>query len=123
MTNNNDNGTDTGSNNNITNNRRNNNKKKNKKSAVPDSDKFTGKCDDLNGHIFDCNGPKQADQFIITKRELEEYIGRTFKYGKDIMVTLETLSMADIIRPSDPIGSPPSRTDTKIHDKQIDLYI
>ncbi|KAI2501035.1 Reverse transcriptase (RNA-dependent DNA polymerase) [Fragilaria crotonensis] len=37
------------------------------------SKKFEGKCDELNGAIFDCSESKMADTFVRTKKELSAY--------------------------------------------------
>jgi len=38
--------------------------------------KFEGDCDDLKGHIYDCNDSKKADLFIKTNKKLSEYVGK-----------------------------------------------
>ena len=67
-------------------NNNNNNSKKNNNTKKSTSDakatKFEGHCEGLKGFIFDCSGPTQADRYVTTKREIEEYIGRTYKYGR-----------------------------------------
>ena len=39
-----------------------------KSKSTTNAEKFQGKCDKLKGHIFDCSGPKQADQYVTTKK-------------------------------------------------------
>ena len=41
--------------------------------------KYSGKIDDLKGHIYDVGYRKQADAFVKTTEELAEYAGRTCK--------------------------------------------
>jgi hypothetical protein len=38
---------------------------------------FSDRCEDLEGSIYDV-GPNQADRYIKTTREIEEYLGRKF---------------------------------------------
>ena len=63
--------------------------------------RFQGKCTDLKGHVFDCLGHKQADQYVTTKHEIEEYLGHQYKYGTDIMLTLEFLERFNVPVPED----------------------
>jgi len=84
--------------NNFSNKNKNNNmKKKNFKkkstgySNSSTSNKFKGREEALKGHIYDCSNIKQADVFIKTTKEIAEYVGRTYKYGGDIKLTLENL--------------------------------
>ena len=96
-----------GNNNNNKNNngRFNRGKKNNSKKSTTDakSTKFEGRCADLKGHIFDCSGPTQADRYVVTKREIEEYIGRTYKYGNDTKRTLENGELYQPPVPPDPV--------------------
>ena len=55
------------------------------------SKKFEGKCDEMNGAIFDCSESKMADTFVRTKKELSAYCSRTYKYGGDIRLAIDTL--------------------------------
>jgi hypothetical protein len=55
------------------------------------SKKFEGKYEELNGAIFDCSESQMADTFVKTKKELSAYCGRTFKYGGDIWLAIDTL--------------------------------
>ena len=71
------------------------------------SKKFEGKCEDLNGAIFDCAESKMADTFVKTKKELSAYCGRTFKYGGDIRISIDTLETPTFFLPDD---LPPTAT-------------
>ena len=77
-----------------------NNNNKNKK---PSTAKFAGKCDDLKDNIFDCSNFKQSDMYVTTKREIEEYVGRTYTYGTDTKWYIENLLVATIDQPDPPI--------------------
>jgi Reverse transcriptase (RNA-dependent DNA polymerase) len=65
------------------------------------SKKFEGKCEELNGAIFDCSESKMADTFVKTKKELSAYCGRTFKYGGDIRLSIDTLETPTFYLPDD----------------------
>ena len=93
----------------------NNNKK-------PSTAKFTGKCDDLKGHIFDCSNYKQSDMYVTTKQEIEEYVGRTYTYGADTKWSLENLEVASIDQPDPPID-PNDPVEEYIWKKEVDEYI
>ena len=56
----------------------------------------------MRGNIFDCSDIKQADVFINTVREIAEFVGRTYKYGGDIKVTLENLKDVEMEEPDEP---------------------
>ena len=71
------------------------------KGFAPRAPKFEGKCPDLKGHIYDASDARQSDQFIKTTREIGEFVGRTYKYGGDIRLAVEKLSIPFIIPPAD----------------------
>ncbi|KAI2498799.1 hypothetical protein MHU86_15702 [Fragilaria crotonensis] len=81
------------------------------------SKKFEGKCDELNGAIFDCSESKMADTFVRTKKELSAYCGRTFKHGGDIRLAIDTLEAPTFFLPDD---LPPTATagQTKLWETQ-----
>ncbi len=68
----------------------------------PSTTKFTGKCDDLKGNIFDCSNAKQSDMYVTIKCEIEEYVGRTYTYSADIKWSLENLKVVTIKQPDPP---------------------
>jgi hypothetical protein len=43
--------------------------------------KFNGRCEDINGFVFDCADGKQANQYNATIREITAYVDRTYDYG------------------------------------------
>ena len=70
------------------------------------SKKFEGKCEELNGAIFDCSESEMADTFV--KKELSACCGRTFKYGGDsIRLAIDTLETTTFFLPDD---LPPTAT-------------
>ena len=64
--------------------------------------KFEGKCDNIKGHIYDCTDSRQSDMFVKTTREVGEFVGRTYKYGGDMRLTVENLERIDFAQPTDP---------------------
>ena len=79
------------------------------------SKKFEGKCEELNGAIFDCSGTKQADMFVKTTKELSAYCGRTFKYGGDIRLSIETLETPTFYLPDDPLPTATGALHCTVH--------
>ena len=65
--------------------------------------KFTGRCEELNGHIYDCSYPRTSpDMYAVTTREIAEYMGRKYRQGGDIRMALERLEMPTMRAPDDP---------------------
>ena len=46
--------------------------------------RFKGRETEMDGHIYDCSGYKQADTCTRTTSEIAEFVGRTYKNGGDI---------------------------------------
>ena len=57
---------------------------------------------DFKGHIYDTLDARQSDQFIKTTRNISEHVGRTYKYGGDIHLVVENLSLPTIAQPANP---------------------
>ena len=89
-----------GGNNRNWNNRNRGNKNRNRNTNGKSDSGFKGKCTDLAGHIFDCSKPGQADPCITTKEEIEDYVGRTYKYGGDIKWSIKNLKWCEIPEPN-----------------------
>ena len=70
-----------------------NKSRKSNKNRHASTEKFTGKCPELKGHIFDYQpGKNMADACVRTLEELSEYAQRTCeKYPSDIAKTIEDL--------------------------------
>ncbi len=64
--------------------------------------KFEGKNEDLKGHIFDCANVKQSDVFTKTTKEIGDYVGSNFKYGSNVRLAIESLSIPTLDEPADP---------------------
>ena len=108
-----DNNNNRNNNNNRRNNNNNNNRlQRNKVISHNNNSKFTGCCDALKGHIFDCSSSQQADQYVNTHCEIEKYIGHTFTYGNDTKWSLENLQKYTIDVPEAP---PASSADNEVY--------
>jgi hypothetical protein len=66
--------------------------------------KFEGRCDELKGHVYDCKGGMQADQYAKTTKEICNYVGRTYKQGADVKMAIDQMDtgLPAIIQPADP---------------------
>ena len=53
--------------------------------------KFSGRIDDLKGHIYDVGYGQQSDAFVKTTEEIAGYAGRTCKKSTDIRAANEKL--------------------------------
>ena len=84
--------------------------------------KFEGRCIDLKGHIYDCRGNVQVDQFTKTTWEITNYVGTKYKNGADTQQAIENEVLPTIVMPADP-GSNASATEKRIWEKQVDGYV
>jgi hypothetical protein len=92
------------------------------KGFMPRAPKFEGKCADLKGHIYDCSDVRQSDQYTKTTKEIAEYVGRTYTYGGDARLAVETLTLPTLTAPTDPPENA-NRTDTRIWEKTVDEHV
>jgi hypothetical protein len=92
------------------------------KGFAPRAPKFEGKCPDLKGHIYDASDARQSDQFIKTTREIGEFVGRTYKYGGDICLAVEKLSIPAIAPPADH-SEDATKTEIRIWEKLVDEHV
>ena len=69
------------------NNNKNRNPSNNKSVSIINKSKFEGRCNEINGHIIDCNSTKCAEQFNMTMKEVTTYLGKggggAYKYPGD----------------------------------------
>jgi hypothetical protein len=84
--------------------------------------RFEGRCEHLTGHIYDCGDNRQVDMYTKTTREIGDYVGRTYKYGGDARIVVQTLALPTIELPEDPKDDA-SKTTLKLWDKAIDEYV
>ena len=94
----------------------------NMKGFAPRAPKFEGKCADLKGHIYDCSDVRQSDQYTKTTKEIAEYVGRTYKYGGDLRLAVETLQVPVFDVPTDPPDTA-TRSEIRIWEKTIDEHV
>jgi hypothetical protein len=84
--------------------------------------KFEGKNEDLKGYIYDCSDSRQSDVFVITTREISEYVGSNFKYGSDVRLVIENLAMPAMPEPADPTAAA-TMTQLRIWEKSVDEHV
>jgi hypothetical protein len=84
--------------------------------------KFEEKNEDLKGHIYDCSDLRQWDVFVMTTREISEYVGSNFKYGSDVRLAIENLAMPEMVEPGDPTAAA-SMTQLCIWEKKVDEHV
>ncbi len=83
--------------------------------------KFEGRCDELNGHVYDCSNPRQAaDEFTKTTKEIAEYTG--IKYGAEVKLAIETLQKPILPMLEDPAAEA-SVTEKRIWERRVDAYV
>jgi hypothetical protein len=70
---------------------------------IPCTPCFEGQCDELKGNVYDTTDIRQADQFIKITQEICDYIGRTYKYGMDMHLSIENIELFSIPQPTDPL--------------------
>jgi hypothetical protein len=92
------------------------------KGFAPRTPKFEGKCADLKGHVYDCSDVRQSDQYTKTTKEIAEFVGRTYTYGGDARLAVETLTLPMFATPTDP-PEDASRTETRIWEKTVDEHV
>ena len=83
--------------------------------------KFEGRCDDLKGHVYDYGDGKTADQFVITTKEIKNYVGRTYKHGGDIVDAIDAMAVPTRTEPADPVD-PDNRIMVKKWERSSDEY-
>jgi hypothetical protein len=84
--------------------------------------RFNGRCEELNGNIYDCTDIRQADQYTKTTKEIAEYIGRNYKYGMDTRLAIENLQYVAAKMPEDPKDNA-TKTELRIWEKRINDYV
>ena len=92
------------------------------KLIAPQQPKIEGKCDKIKGHIYDCSNSHQSDLFTKTTKEIEEYVGRTYKYGGDVQLLVENLMLPVVVAPEDPPKGA-SWTEERIWATSMDKYV
>jgi hypothetical protein len=73
-------------------------------------------------YVYDCTVIRQANQYVKTTREIADYIGRTFKYGMDMRLSIENMEIYVISQPEDPPNNA-SCTEIRIWEKSVDEFV
>ena len=91
--------------------------------ARPSIARFHGETDGLNGYIYECTGPSDADKFIETTKKIAGYVRREYTYGSDIGTAVEEMELQPLPQPVpvDPFLA--TVIDAKILDKKIEAYV
>jgi antitoxin component HigA of HigAB toxin-antitoxin module len=73
-------------------------------------------------YVYDSTDICQANQCIKTTREIADYIGRTFKYGMEMHLSIENMEIYVISQPEDP---PNNASCTKIRnwEKSVNEFL
>ncbi|KAL7567822.1 hypothetical protein ACA910_000570 [Epithemia clementina (nom. ined.)] len=88
--------------------------------AIP-RQRFEGQCDGLKGHVFDLIEARTADLFKKTSKEIAAYVGREYKHGGDIQLTVENLVWPTLPQPA-ALGTAPTTVETAIFNERIKKY-
>ena len=91
------------------------------KTVVETKKVFDGRCDELEGHIFDCGQPKHANLYNTTMEEIINYIRLNFKEGELVVCTIMMGKEVTIKKPVKPVNN--DETDLEIWRAQIKNFI
>jgi hypothetical protein len=98
----------------------NNNRNTRPTESAPSETKFTGRCDELKGEIYDCSEYSKVDGYTKTTKEIAEYVGRI--YSADARTSVKTLSLPTFDYPSDPAENA-TDTDKRKWQKRVDSMV
>lgn len=80
--------------------------------------KFKGKCEDLEGFIYDIGAPNSAqDLFTTTTREIAEYVAREYQNASKFGTGLPNLQLPTLLPPARPADG----NQAAIKEYQLDL--
>lgn len=99
--------------------------KKNRRQPASRTPKYTGNTEDLKGHVFDL-GYNQSDQYTATIREISQYVGKNYKYGADVKISIDSLTELTLVMPTDPIYPDPGSPSSVIkilRERSVDAYV
>ena len=75
---------------------------------------FKGKIEKMEGHTFVCHGEAiTSSKYTDTMEQLGRYATRTYKYGKDIQMLVQTLEETNTPKPGD-VEKDSSATDERV---------
>ena len=82
---------------------RSNKKKKNRNRGSPRTPRFKGKCEELEGYVYDTGLPhSNQDLFTNTTKEIAEYVAREYDNAREFRVGLVELNLPDPEPPARP---------------------
>ena len=82
---------------------------------------FTGKTDDLSGHIYDLTDIRRSStQYVETTKEIVEYIGREYKEGRIVKQAITNMAAAVVHEPALPVEPPPPADAAHPTDEEIE---
>jgi hypothetical protein len=76
----------------------------------------------LKGHVFDYSNSRQADMFSKTTKALAGHIGKTYRYGNDIRLAIQNLSLTILEVPKD-LPDSATKAELRIWEKKIDEFV
>ena len=79
--------------------------------------RFEGATADFKSNYFDTNN-NQSEQYNKTIKAICEYVGITYKNGADVRVSIEQLTIVDIVIPEEPIDA--SSLEKIIWEKEVE---
>ena len=80
---------------------------------------FDGHITTLKGHIYNCSGPSQADQYTTTTHEIAGYVTTTFKNGNDVKTAIEKMSVPSIKLPAN-LPTTATQAEKRRWEKKVD---
>ena len=64
------------------------------------SGRFTGRCEGLQGHVYDCTDARSAAElYTTTTKEIAEYVGTKSVRGADARIAIESGRMPTFLEP------------------------
>ena len=91
------------------------------RTPAPTRPRFSGKTEEMRGHIFDL-GVGQANRFHETHRELAEYVARTCKNGYGAALAIQNLQPPAHAEPTPPATQDADGNDISDAILQIEMY-
>jgi hypothetical protein len=84
---------------------------------------FKGKTIELKGYVHDVyEGKQQAESYVRTTTEISEFVGKTYQFGGNVCLAVDTLQATSFPLPSDP-GNNASLGQQRVWEKTIDEYV
>ena len=84
--------------------------------------KFKGNCPELEGFIFDCSDYQQVDKYVMTIKQIVEYVGVEYKQGGDICSMIENEQLFIVPTPAQSGNNLPTKWDQIIFKSEVESY-